>query len=134
MSPTYFLSDVDGVLCVAARSTDWSEPRYTVNHYPTKLRTWDFCRYMECRPEEIRERYKVREDFPGCYVITHDGGKPVWGRAYGLDLTGGGRTLSVSVTHEPVPVPKTRKGDKLEWMDGRWHKCTPKGGWKTISV
>ena len=130
----YFLTDVDGVLCVATRTSDWTEPRYIVNHFPTGVRVWDFCRYMECTKDELRKRYKVKCDFPGHYVITHDNDTPVWGRAYEFDLVNGGRTMSVAVTHEEVPVPKTRKGDKLEWLDGRWHKCTPKGGWKTIEV
>lgn len=131
---TYFLADVDGVLCVAMRTADWVQPRYVVNYWPTRAGTGIVCRNLEVKPDELRTLVTISQEFPGSFVVTHVRGVRVYGDFYRLGLTEGGRTQSVSTTFEPVPVPKVSKGTKREWRDGRWHICTPKGKWKTVTV
>lgn len=130
---TYFLADVDGTLCVAARQTDWNEPRYVVNHWPTHVRTRDFCAYFELTPDALREAVQVVRTMPGEYYCTVKGGNRFFDRQT-LPLTNGGRTESILTTTEPVPVPRVGKGTTREWCDGRWYLYPLKGKSRVVEV
>lgn len=134
LQSTYFLADVDGVLCIAARSTDWSEPRYVVNYWPTRAGTLAVCRNLEVKPEELRELVTVAQELPGAYVVTHVRGERVYGDFYRIGLTEGGRTQSIKTTYEPVPVPRVSANTKREWRDGRWYIYPPKGKPRVVTV
>jgi hypothetical protein len=117
---SYFLTDVDGVLCVAAKSGDWAAPRYIVNHYPTDGSVYALCRNLEIGRDELRTALTVRLSFAGYYDVYDAKGR----KLFSLCLTEGGKTLPIATTFEPVPVPKVGKGTKLEWVDGNWHRCS----------
>jgi hypothetical protein len=130
MTPvSYFLSDAEGVLCVAVRATDWTEPRYVVNHYPTPLRTWDFCRNYEVKADQLRHWFTVRERMPGEYHAARD---IRFATSCFLPLVGGAKCLPVATTFEEVPRPRLGKGSTLEWESGRWTKTLPSG--KRVAV
>lgn len=138
---TYFLSDIDGTLCVAVRGADWSEPRYSVSHYPTKYTVREFCREFDLKPEDLRGRVQIVETFPGEYAVTRvqesDGFIREGSRLrpiFTLGLPQGGRTLPVAITFEPVKKPRIGKGSRLEWQDGRWRVVPPKGKPRMIDV
>lgn len=127
MAEFYYLADVDGALCVAVRSPNYDEPKYVTVHFPTKFRTREWCDYFECKPEELRERFRLRSTMPGEFAVTTDHGKPVFGRVYEIPLSEGARTRSVLATAEPVPVPRAAKSTKIEWQGGRWFLYPAKG-------
>lgn len=133
---TYFLSDVDGALCVAARSADWAEPRYIVTHFPTIRTTASFCRRWEINKAELRESVEVRQNMPGDYtiVVRKSGFEFYIGTKNNLGLTDGAKTKAVATTFEPVPLPRVGKGTKLEWQSGRWHDPPPRGKVRIVEV
>ncbi len=136
---TYFLVDIGGKIHVGSRYTDWNEPRYIVNYFPTKIDTHSLCDIFEVKADKLRESIGIIQAMPGRYtIVSLDGIRTDYllrfSAAVPVDLIEGGRTRAVKTEFEPVPVPKVRKGTKLEWRDGRWHTCTPKGSWKTIEV
>lgn len=131
---TYFLADVDGVLCVAMRTADWAQPRYVVNYWPTRAGTRVVCRNLEVTPEELREAVTVAQELPGSYRVTHIRGVRVSGEFYRIDLQDFAKTLSVKTSYEDVPVPRVSGSTKREWRDGRWHIYPPKGKPRVVTV
>lgn len=124
---SYFLSDVDGVLCVAISGTDYAEPRFTVSHYPTQWRTRDFLRAFEITADKLRGGFDVRETFPGEYAVTLREPSKLYQVSYKLSLPQGGKTLPVATTFEPAKPPRVGKGTWIEWDGGRWRIVPPKG-------
>lgn len=138
---TYFLSDFDGTLCVAVRSTDFAEPRYCVSHYPTKYTVREFCREFDVKPTELRERVQIVETMPGEYAVVkvwESGGfmregsrvRPI----FTLGLPQGAKTMPANTTFEPVKKPRIGKGSRLEWDSGRWRIIPPKGKPRIVTV
>lgn len=134
MATFLYLADVDGTLCVAVRAPDYNEPKYVTLHFPTKCGTRDFCAFYECKPEELRERFRLVETMPGEYRITTDHGKPIFGRACEVSLVSGARTLSALATSEPVPVPRVAKSSRIIYDGGRWHIYPVKGKRRVVEA
>lgn len=131
---TWFLSDIDGALCVACRMSDTAEPRYVVSHYATQYTAREFCREFDLKADELRARVTVVETMPGEYAVTRVwecGGFMREGSALRpiirLSLKDGGRTM-------PVAKPRIGKGSRLEWDFGRWRVIPPKGKPRMIDV
>lgn len=127
----YTLADVDGEVCVAARQTDWNEPRYVINHWPTPFGTRRLLSDLEI---DSLDQLTIVDSMPGEFVITHVRGERVYGNHLRFCLSEGGRTKSILTTFADVPRPRIGKGSKLEWLDGRWHKTSPKGKPQIIVV
>ncbi len=127
-----YLSNVDGVLCVAVKSADWSEPRYVVSHYAIEGSALTLCRNCEVDPADLATAFDVREDFPGCWTITLNRSGF---RAMRMQVSaiGGGRALPVATTFEPLTPPKS-PGGKVTWESGRWEVVSKGGKRKYVAV
>jgi hypothetical protein len=129
----YFLSDVDGTLCVAVMAPDWTEPRYTISHYPTSIRTRHWCEFYGVKAEELRGAVEVVVSMPGEFKALSVKGQRTYGNHGLLALTHGGRTMPDATTFEPITPPKS-PGGKVEWCEGKWHVTTRGGKYKTVRV
>lgn len=136
LSVLYWLADIDGVLCVANRQVDWSEPRYVVNYWPTKIRTRDLCASYEIDAAKLRESFRVTMTLQGSASCTPtDPGLCVaWRRHFYADLVNGAKTQSIKTEFAPVPKPRVGKKSKLEWDSGRWHIWPEKGSHRVVDV
>lgn len=130
----YFLTAVDGCLCVAARGADWNEPRYIVSHYPTGRTVSSFCREWDVKPEELRAGFDVFVSMPGEFKVRFAGSGPYAGAVSFLSLTEYAKTKPVATTFEPVPVPRVSGKSRREWCDGRWRIYPPLGKPRVVDV
>jgi hypothetical protein len=128
---THFITAVEGVICVASRGADWTEPRYIVNHFPTVRTVSSFCRDWEVEADKLRGVFMVSVTMPGEFLIWRPD-QPA--RRVYLPLVEGARTKSIAVTFEEVEKPKVGKTTKLEWESGRWRIYPPKGKPRTVEV
>ncbi len=133
---THFLADHDGTLHVAAKSADWSEPRYVVNYFPTNRRTHEFCRFFEITPEQLRDTFTLRQVLPGSFEIVEVKGQRFAPNAKfpEINLAEYGKTKNTATGFEPVPVPKVKSGTRCEWESGRWRIIPPKGKVRIVEV
>ena len=131
MLQKYSLSIIDGIVCVASTTTDYSAPRIITNHWPTTATARDLAAYLDV-PIERLAFCTPTESRPGEFYARNPGsadGARVYGMtgAY-LSLTHGSRTAPVKTGIADYPAPKNR-GKRVEYRDGYWFKETAKG-WK----
>ena len=116
--PRYFASKRNGRWHVGYQDTLWSEPIVVTQYWPTIRET--FTGYLEDGDELSQNGttvyYSVKRGIPYQrpeLVIAVD--------SAGIDRV-----------EEPFPCPKTRKGTKTRYLQGRWQKLMAKG-WKDIT-
>jgi hypothetical protein len=118
MSPErWYVSDVDGTLCIAWESTDYCEPTIVTNHWPTKISTREALRFFDVADLSTLE---CRQTMPGEYYVgtRQDATPTLWRQGQHLQLTEGARTQSIRTDKREAPRPKTRC--ECYWSDGQW--------------
>ena len=121
---TIYLSDVDGEMCVCYKDTKYGEPKYTLSHFPTGIKTRDFeANYYPLSECDLMHR-------GGAYGVLKKGG--YYTNTLTLHLVNGGKTIVKKYEEVDIPCPKVRAGIKTRWNDfkGCWEKEL-KSGWCT---
>lgn len=120
-------SDINGVLCVQMRSTDYNNPVELIHNYPTELRTIDFMRNFSI--SSLNELQITNQESYGVFEFCIK--NSLCGPRWKVQLKDGGKTLSIETLKTPIPCPKVKAGIMTRYYSGEWQKYLKAKGWCT---
>ena len=118
-------SDIDGVLCVQMRSTDYHNPIEKFINFPTELKTSEFMRNFSI--SSLNELVISRQESYGIYEFYVK--KELYGPKWKVQLKDGEKTTSIETLECPIPCPKVRGGVMTRYSGGKWQKYLKAKGW-----
>jgi len=114
------LSDVNGILCVQYRSTDYREPFINVSNFPTGIHTNGFMRNFNITSlDQLEIVYQLSH---GIYEFCIKDN--LCGPKWKIQLKDGGTTKGIGFEKIPIICPKVRTGVKTRYNGdkGYWEK------------
>lgn len=121
----YYLDGCDGWLCVVQVTVSMNEPIKEFTYWPvTKCSPSDLASLKGTKCLQIHPHvYRAKVDGTNANVPDYD---------WTICLADGEACKPIKFETEVIPCPKTRKGTKTRWYNGRWQKWTESKGWSAL--
>jgi hypothetical protein len=82
---------------------------------------------MNVRPEQVKDGGLALHT--GCGYMYVERNPAAFCSSSFISVPFDGKAQAAGIDREPIPAPKTRRGEAVRYRSGRWEKWTKRRGW-----